>query len=319
MNFLVPSVQTFNSGLGSKCRREGRDFASSRLVLRTIALFTFMFVSSSPALASCTNLVAALEALDISPILKPGAAYEEGILSGEIPRELNVARREHTKRLQEQPALAVELSRELARSGHTAGETLFGLDLLTKVNPKLFVDAVEGISKQPGGVPSAPLQNQLSSRMISHLNLTKPEDSIRLMESLSRSSWSRQYLSTDNNAGRALLTAMKPLGEAARQDAALAARLPALKAVVNEWINPRYKAAFKPELIKDRASYAEDMDWAFSRALATQMSVVLRETDAAGSAHYARIAHDLGRVPRAGDYLKNERVAQLFEEFGVEK
>jgi hypothetical protein len=282
-----------------------------------------LIIDVTPAFATCANLTSALEGLESPEFLKPGAIYEEGILSGEMPRELNAARRDRTKQLQENPALATQLSKSLGQpstpSTRSAGEILFGLDLLGRSNPKLFVDAVDGMVNSTKGVTSVSpaLGDQLTSRMISHLGLTKPEDSIRLVEAMSKNPWARQYLAADNNAPRSLLSAMKQISEAAKTDRAIAAKLPAFKTLVNDWIEPRAKRAMAGNLKAGERAYNDDMDWALSRVLASEMAQVLKATDPAGAQKLQALAGELAHVKDAAEMSKYERVDELFKEYGI--
>ncbi len=282
-----------------------------------LALFILIILladASAFAKVKCPTLVEQLKALDGQPLLEAGSKYQSEILAGEPQRTVNESRRARTKELTANPEAATQLSRQVAQ--HSAsmppGEVLFALDVLAKAKPELFVDAVLGIVKNP--LPAThsaratllpDVKKQIGSRIVSYLNVAEPAQAVQLLNSMAEKPWLRNHLAGDVNAARALLSALKIIKSS--PNAAVKNQYSALSLLAHDWIAPRKNAT-------QAVSGLPEMDWAFSRVLAVEMSRTLQTIDPAASRRFSRIAVELKDTKP----LESDRVRSLLNEFSVE-
>lgn len=258
-----------------------------------------------------------VEGPDGTAFLQPGKVHEAEILAGEASPALNAARRERMKLLTANPQKAEEIAAHIAARGLAAAESpgavIFALDLLNRTRMDLFVKAASGIARGPVP-PTRAAKWQLTTRMMSSLNIAQPGDSFRLAEHMAASTWVRAQVASEANAGRAFLTAMKPVADGTA--IATPEQLAAFSRLARDWILPRLKHAQGKGPAR---SGLPETDWAFSRVLAVQMSRLLKTGNEEGAKAFAGLARELEAVPQAAQYLENERVSSLFAEFGLAK
>ena len=217
--------------------------------------------AGSFAQVNCNTLMTLVEGPEGTAFLQPCQAHEAEILAGEASSALYAARRDRTKLLAANPEKAIEIAEHISMRGMAAAESpgavIFALDLLTRSRIDLFVKAAGGVARGPVPLTRA-AKWQLTTRMMSNLNVAPPPNSLELAEHMAASPWVRAQVASEANAARAFLTALKPVNEGAVIPTP--EQLSAFSRLARDWILPRLKHAQGKGPARSRLP---ETDWAF--------------------------------------------------------